>query len=102
MTQLMDTPVKRPLWRGRRVLLAAGLAVGLIAVVFLGLALAGARSSLRAPAAGVVIGAVEAGAFHDFVTLRAKVVPREVVYLGALEGGQVAEVLAQSGDVVAA
>jgi len=102
MTQLMDTPVKRPLWRGRRALLAAGLAVGLVAVMFLGLALAGARSSLRAPAAGVVVGTVQPGVFHDFVTLRAKVVPREVVYLGALEGGQVSEVLAQSGDVVAA
>jgi HlyD family secretion protein len=102
MTQLMDTPVKRPLWRGRRALLAAGVAVGLLAVVFLGLALAGARSSLRAPAAGVVIGTARPGVFHDFVTLRAKVVPRDVVYLGALEGGQVAEVLARSGDVVAA
>src|SRR5688500_2778377 len=102
MTQLMDTPVKRPAWRGRRTLLVAGVVGGLIAVVLLGLALAGARTSLRAPAVGVTIGTVEAGVFRDFVTLRAKVVPRDVVYLGILEGGQVAEVLAQSGDAVAA
>jgi HlyD family secretion protein len=97
----MDTPVKRSLWRERRTLLA-GAAVVLAGVVLLGLALAGARTSLRAPAAGVTIGDVQTGVFHDFVTLRAKVAPREVVYLGALEGGQVSEVLAQSGDVVAA
>jgi HlyD family secretion protein len=102
MTQLMDTPVKRPLWRGRPARLAAGGAVVVAGVVLLGLALAGARSSLRAPAAGVVIGAAEPGVFHDFVTLRAKVVPRDVVYLGALEGGQVNQVLAQAGDVVVA
>jgi len=83
-------------------LLAAAVAVVLAGVVLLGLVLAGARSSLRASAAGVVIGTAEPGVFHDFVTLRAKVVPRQVVFLGALEGGQVAEVLAQSGDVVAA
>jgi len=102
MTQLMDTPVARPAWRRPRLLLGAGAVVVLAGVVLLGLALAGARSSLRTPAAGVVVGTVAPGVFHDFVTLRAKVVPRQVVYLGALEGGQVAEVLAQSGDVVAA
>lgn len=102
MTQLMDTPVKRLGRRGRRVLLAAGGAVALAAVVLLGLALAGARSSLRAPAVGVSIGTAEPGVFRDFVTLRAKVVPRDVVYLGVLEGGQVSEILARSGDVVAA
>jgi len=102
MTQLMDTPVTRPTWRGRRMLFAAGAVAVLAGVMLLGLVLAGARSSLRASAAGVVIGTAEPGVFHDFVTLRAKVVPRQVVFLGALEGGQVAEVLAQSGDVVAA
>lgn len=102
MTQLMDTPVKRPVWRGRRALLAAGGAAALAALVLLGLALAGARSSLRAPAVGVSIGTAQAGVFRDFVTLRAKVVPRDVVYLGVLEGGQVSEILARSGDVVAA
>ncbi|WP_293679385.1 efflux RND transporter periplasmic adaptor subunit [uncultured Phenylobacterium sp.] len=102
MTQLMDTPVKRPLWQGRRMLLAAAAAGVVIAVVFLGFALAGARTSLRTPATGVVVGTVEAGVFRDFVTLRAKVVPRDVVYLGLQEGGQVSEVLARSGDVVAA
>lgn len=101
MTQLMDTPMKRPAWRGRRAFLAVGGATALAAVMLLGLALAGARSSLRAPAAGVTIEAVTPGVFHDFVTLRAKVVPRQVVYLGVLEGGQVSEVLARAGDVVA-
>ena len=102
MTHLMDIPVKRHFWQGRRTLLAAGGAGVLVSVVLLGLALAGARTSLRAPAVGVTIGTVETGVFHDFVTLRAKVVPRDVVYLGVLEGGQVSEVLAQSGDEVAA
>jgi HlyD family secretion protein len=71
------------------------------ALLALGLA-AGVHASLRMPAASVTIGVAQPGVFRDFVTLRAKVVPRDVVYLDALEGGQVSAVLAQAGDVVAA
>lgn len=103
MTLLMDRPLPRQGWRSRRRLVLAGM-VGLAALVLLlGASLvAGARSSLRMPAASVVIETVRPGVFHDFVLLRAKVAPRDVVYLDALEGGQVAEVLAQAGDVIAA
>ncbi len=103
MTMLMDRPIARPRWAQRRLLLAGGGAAALIAVVAVGGGLAaGARSSLRTPAASVTLGTVTSGVFHDVVTLKAKVVPRQVVYLDALEGGQVAEILAQAGDTVAA
>ena len=103
MTSLMDRPLSRPRWRSRRTLVLAGIAGALGAVVLIGLGLAaGVRSSLRTPAASVSIAAAEPGVFHDFTTLRAKVVPRDVVYLDSLEGGQVAQVLAQAGDTVAA
>jgi HlyD family secretion protein len=103
MTQLMDRPLSRPKWRSRRTLLLVGAVAAIGVVVFLGLNLAaGARTSLRTPAASVTIAAAEPGVFHDFTTLRAKVVPRDVVYLDSLEGGQVEQVLAQAGDVVRA
>ena len=73
------------------------------ALVVLGVVLAaGARTSLRAPAAGLTVEAVRPGVFHDFVALRATVAPKDVVYLDALEGGQVEQVLAQAGDDVRA
>jgi HlyD family secretion protein len=75
--------------------------IGLVLLLGLGLA-AGVRASLRMPATSVTIDTVQAGVFHDFVLLRAKVAPKDVVYLDALEGGQVAQVLAQAGDLVAA
>lgn len=103
MTQLMDRPVARPLWRRRRALAAAGVIVVLTAATTVGWSFAaGARSSLRTPAASVTISAAESGVFRDFVTLRAKVVPRDLVYLDAPEGGQIEQVLARAGDVVAA
>lgn len=99
----MDRPLSRPSWRNRRILVAAGCAVMLGAAAIWGVGLAaGVRSSLRAPAASVTIAPATRGVFHDFVTLRAKVVPKEVVYLDALEGGQIEQILAQAGDVVAA
>jgi len=101
MTSLMDRPVSRPWWR-RRTLMTAGAAAGLGLVALAGWGLAaGARTSLRVPAASVTTAAAEPGVFHDFTTLRATVVPKDIVYLDALEGGQVEQVLAQAGDVVA-
>jgi HlyD family secretion protein len=103
MTLLMDRPLSRPSWRSRRTLILGGTAGVVALLLLLGLSLvAGLRSSLRMPAASVTVDTVQTGVFHDFVILRAKVVPKDVVYLDALEGGQVEQVLAQAGDVVAA
>lgn len=103
MTQLMDRPLERPKWRRPRALIGLAAAGGLAVVVALGIALAvGARASLRAPAASLTIEPAQPGVFHDFVALRAKVVPKDIVYLDALEGGQVEQVLAQAGDTVRA
>lgn len=98
----MDRQIERKTWWKRPRLLAV-LAAGLVAAAMVAAAiLASARASVRAPLAEVTIATVEAGVFHDVVTLRAQAAPRDVVYLDALEGGQVQKVLARAGDVVAA
>lgn len=102
MTAVMDRAIERPAWRRRRVLLAAGVAALVLAAGGAGVAvLNGAASGARVPKQGVTLGTVERGVFHDFVVLRATVQPKDVIYLDALEGGQVQEVLAQAGDVLA-
>lgn len=103
MTSDMDRSIAKPRWSRRRLALAGGAAglVVLAGVAGVG-ALGGARSSLRVPAAQVTVATVEPGVFHDFATLRAKVAPKDIVYLDALEGGQVQKVLAHAGDTVAA
>lgn len=103
MTQLMDRPLQRAGWRRSRVLVAGtAAAVAAVAVVLGVNFVAGARSSLRTPAANLSIDTAQPGVFHDFVALRAKVIPKDVVYLAALEGGQVEQVFAQAGDEVRA
>ncbi len=99
----MDRPISRaPVWRQRRVLLGAGAAAGAVALVVVALVAAGGITSVRVPAATVTIDAAQDGVFHDFVPLKGKAAPKDEVYLDALDGGQVAEVLARSGDTVAA
>ncbi|HEY8003078.1 MAG TPA: efflux RND transporter periplasmic adaptor subunit [Phenylobacterium sp.] len=97
----MDRPIARPMWRRPRILVAAGAVAGLLALGGLAAAVVGgAKSSVRVPAQNVTLGTVEAGVFHDFVTLRATAQPKDVIYLDALEGGQVQQVMAQAGDMV--
>lgn len=101
MTQQMDRPLQRAGWRPSRVLVRSAVAGGLALLAILGVMfVAGARSSLRVSAADLTIDAVKPGVFHDFVLLRAKAAPRDVVNLAALEGGQIEQILAQAGDLV--
>jgi HlyD family secretion protein len=97
----MDRPLRlqwwqRPLWR--RVLIA-GLVVSLLVVAVVVL-LGPAQRSLRMSRSGVAIAAVEQGIYHDFIPLRGEAVPRDTIYMDALEGGLVARVLVQAGDRV--
>src|ERR1700737_617933 len=62
-----------------------------------------ARASVRTtrvPVAQVTIAKVEQGIFHDLIPLRANVVPRETVYIDAVDGGRVDRVLVEAGDRV--
>lgn len=103
MTAVMDTPIARPFWRRPRALIAGAAIAGVLAALGLGAAgLGGGKTGVRAPAANLILGTVESGVFHDQVVLRATAAPKDVFYLDALEGGQVQQVMAQAGDLVAA
>jgi HlyD family secretion protein len=101
MSAVMDRAIERPIWRRRRTLLVAGALAAVVSSLGLGAVVLGeARSSVRVPAQNVTLGTVERGVFHDLVVLRAIAQPKDVIYLDALEGGQVQEVLAQAGDML--
>ena len=99
----MDRRIVLPWWRRRRTVIAAGVAAAVLTVSGLSVAIVGAaKPSVRVPAQTVTLAAVERGVFHDFVVLRATAQPKDVIYLDALEGGQVQQVMAQAGDMLAA
>jgi HlyD family secretion protein len=56
--------------------------------------------TLRMPAALATIATVEQGIFHDLIPLRTNVVPRETLYVDAVDGGRVDRVLVEPGDTV--
>jgi HlyD family secretion protein len=56
--------------------------------------------TLRMPVAQAAFAAVEQGIFHDLIPLRASVVPRETLYVDAVDGGRVDRVLVEAGDMV--
>lgn len=103
MTAAMDIAIVRPWWRKpRAVRIIAIPAAGALMAFVLSAWLGGAQRSLRLPMTNVEISTVTQDMFRDFVPLRSKVVPRDVVYLDALEGGRVERVLVEPGDFVTA
>lgn len=84
---------------GGRIALAALLVAGVIwgaIEVFINSGV----QSLRLPAAQATFASVEQGIFHDLIPLRGSVVPRETLYVDAVDGGRVDRVLVEPGDLV--
>jgi HlyD family secretion protein len=101
----MDRQIRHKPWSPRRWPLGAkiGIAALLILAVVVSVVklLAGADArTLRVPVEQVTIAPVERGIFHDLIPLRANVVPRDTVYVDAIDGGRVDRVLVEAGDMV--
>jgi HlyD family secretion protein len=99
----MDRPLPPGRRRNRRILAGAAIALG-VAVLALLVAtlLGGVERTIRVPRQTVTIDTAATGLFHDFTPLRGQIAPHDTVYLDALEGGQVSQVLAHAGDRVTA
>jgi len=89
-------------WYARRATRVAAGIGGAIALALIALYLMPAQRSVRVPIGTVTIETVLKSVFHDDTTLQGKVVPRDIVYLDALEGGQVQKLLVRAGDRVVA
>ena len=101
----MDRPISGPRWSFARWPLAAQLAAvggAVIAAALAGIRLVGGsgESTVRVPRAQLTIAVVEQTIFHDLIPLRAKVEPRETIYIDAVDGGRVDRVLVELGDRV--
>ena len=82
---------------------AAGLAIVLAAfAVAIELKTGASVLTVRVPLSLITVATVEKGIFHDLVAIRANVVPRDTVYIDAVDGGRVERVLVEPGDLVQA
>jgi len=103
--QAMDRPLRRSKWSPLRWSLAVQVAAAALATALLGLLavrlVAGAGGgTLRIPAGQVVVARAERGVFRDLIPLNTSVVPRETVYVDAIDGGRVDRVFVEAGDSV--
>src|SRR5688572_19202126 len=101
----MDRKVEGPRWAWSRWPLPAkvgAVALGVIVAVLAAVRfIAGSgESTLRMPKEQLTIATVAQGTFHDLIPLRARVEPRETVYIDAIDGGRVDRVLVEPGDRV--
>jgi HlyD family secretion protein len=98
----MDEPLRQSwLHRHRRAAAVAAALVALMIAATMGIRHFG-TPSLAVPADQVAIDRVARGMFRDTTSLQGNVVPRDTIYLDAVEGGRVRRVLARSGDRVVA
>jgi HlyD family secretion protein len=79
--------------------IAVGVALALVAALIFYL-MAPSAGSQTVAADRVTISTVERGRFDDFLPLRAGVTPLVTVYLDAVEGGRVEQVLVEDGAMV--
>ena len=99
--QAMDRRVEKKMSYGRYALYAAGgIAVLLFAWWFIDM-LAGGRS-LSVNSQRITASPVTTGTYEDFIPLRGRLVPRSTVFLDAIEGGRVEEILVEDGAIVEA
>jgi len=99
--QSMDRVVAKKMPLGRMVAYGTGAVVAALFIYWLVGMLLGGRS-LSVNSQRIFVSDVTVGTFEDFIPLRGRLVPRSTVYLDAIEGGRVEEVLIEDGTIVAA
>lgn len=97
----MDKRVARRLVTPRRIAMAAG-ALALILLMAFGYWRYGLVRSLSVDAERLTVSAVRSGLFQEYIPITGNIAPARTVYLDAVEGGQVTDVLAEEGAVVEA
>jgi len=96
----MDKPIARPKSR-RKLYIAGGVGAALLAAGAAAWLVPGANS-ISLKKSEVEVAEVRNAPFQDYLPLRAEVAPLTTVFVTAVEGGQVQEVLVQEGAQVAA
>ena len=91
------SPRRLPL--GTRIALGGSL-IGLAALVTVKYFAGTGERTMRLPAQQATFATVEQGIFHDLIPLRASVVPRETLYVDAVNGGRVEKLFVEAGDTV--
>ncbi len=97
----MDRPLERRLFTRTRAMVAACVPL-MVAVGSFGYVRYGLEQTASVSRDRVVLATVERGEFLEYIPLIGIVEPLETVYLVAIDGGQVTEIIAEEGAMVTA
>ncbi len=86
-------------WKKVGIAAAAVVVIGLLGTIIMD---ASGGKSFRVDQDRIVVSTVSTGTFEDFIPVRGRVTPLKTVYLDAIEGGRVEEVLVEDGELVEA
>jgi len=95
----MDRPIKKKFWNLRRIIWSGGIIVILFLALYVLLS-AGGGSTLRIEANKLTISEVVYDEFQEFIFVNGTVTPIKTIYLDAVEGGRVEEILVEEGSFV--
>ena len=99
--QAMDRRVEKRTSYGRYAVYAAGAIAVLVFAWWFVDTLSGGRS-LSVNSQRITVSPVTVGTYEDFIPLRGRMVPRSTVFLDAIEGGRVEQILVEDGAIVEA
>lgn len=97
----MDRPLEQKRWSARRVTTIGGAALACAALAYLVISSPSAVT-VRVDPSRLTVARVLEGEFLEQIPILGTVEPIKSVYIAAIEGGQVAEILAEDGSQVAA
>jgi HlyD family secretion protein len=95
----MDRAIERRTWTWKRIAWVAG-GVLLLAFTLYELIFAFKGSTLRVEEERLTISTVVRAPFQEFIPIVGNVLPRNTIYLDAVEGGRVEEIYADAGSMV--
>ncbi|MCF7910903.1 MAG: efflux RND transporter periplasmic adaptor subunit [Candidatus Cloacimonetes bacterium] len=95
----MDRKIEKKKWTVKKIALLS-MAVIIVAVVLYSIIWGDHRSKYNVQQDRITIETVVEDYFQDYITVTGRVVPSRTVYLDAMEGGRVEEVLLEEGSIV--
>lgn len=101
----MDRRIEHPAWSPKRLPLAARLGaaailIGAVILLIVSFVAGPGGHTLRMPLDQISVATVSSGLFRDLIPVNARVVPRETIYIDAIDGGRVDRLYVEAGDLV--
>jgi HlyD family secretion protein len=92
----MDKAIEKKKWTTNRILSIAGISLFLIFLVYL-LFIRDKRSKLYVDKTQITISAVQADKFQEFIPIDGVVLPKNTIYIDAVQGGFVEKIFVEDG-----